>query len=324
MASYQCKYMPSIPAHALCHSMVELAKASVHSRFIPFFNALLRRLPEADLGTEDMCWADRFSVPPFYVDRLCTAFGRTKALSILEQVNQPPQTMARMREAHQRETLANFPHAMVAVSAKSLQADSQDPRLYIQNITPVDLMHRLAKGKQAPKHLLDLCASPGGKLLLAAELFPQAKLYANDLSPHKLRRLHENCTKYALDVELRHGPGQDYPHRSDGFDLILLDVPCSNTGVFHKRPEARWRLSEEQVAQLAELQRTLLGHAAELLSPEGEIWLMTCSILPEENETLVAWAEAELPLKRRGESLLHLPTSEGWDGGFGCALKRRD
>jgi 16S rRNA (cytosine967-C5)-methyltransferase len=190
--------------------------------------------------------------------------------------------------------------------------------VYIQNATPSLLMHTLNEHAPIPKRILDLCASPGGKLLLAHDLYPHASLHANDVSSQKLERLKENIIKYNLKAALSCGLGEKISSQ-ELFDLIIIDAPCSNTGVLNKRPEARWRVAENTMKETTDLQFELLKHAETLLAPKGELWYLTCSILPEENEKMMNRISQATHLKPRVMKTM-LPTHTGWDGGFGCAL----
>jgi len=209
------------------------------------------------------------------------------------------------------------PFKMVAVENLEAFVDSTD--YYIQNATPVQLFEFLAKGSFDPKRILDLCAAPGGKLLLAHDCFPNASLFANDVSEEKIKRLTENIAKYGLSAKVSCGPGEAF-QSDQPFDLVVLDVPCSNTGVLNKRPEARWRLSPTGVRQLTEKAKMLIEKASSLISKNGRIWYMTCSILQEENQELIAQAEKLFNLKKTHEKLI-LPTAEGLDGGYAAELK---
>jgi 16S rRNA (cytosine967-C5)-methyltransferase len=105
--------------------------------------------------------------------------------------------------------------------------------------------------------------------------------------------------------------------------VIILDVPCSNSGVFNKRPEARWRLTAESLQELKEIQMKLLGHAAELLASGGVVWYLTCSILRDENEGLLSKACEQFGLVVEYSQTV-LPNEDGWDGGFGALLRKSD
>ena len=195
--------------------------------------------------------------------------------------------------------------------------------LYVQNVTPAVLLFLLGapwKGKkQPPKNILDLCASPGGKLVGVHNLFPEALLSANDVSEEKLKRLRERIAWIPkLEALLSCGQGENFSSNIF-FDIVVVDAPCSNTGVLNKRSEARWRLSPEQIAQLKNIQLQLLEKAKKLLTPNGEVWYMTCSILKKENEELVEEACHRLGFKLKTQKIV-LPNHDGWEGGFAASL----
>lgn len=317
-AIYQHAFMTRIPIYALVNESVALAKKYCHATFVAFLNAVLRRLSEVKLalpvGDSAEAQSVRLSYPLYFVQQVLKDYDHDVAREILELGNRPSPTMYRVR-----------PGADVKVmdAETALANVASNSQYYIQNATPVHLMRTLsdAWGKGQPQSILDLCAAPGGKLLAVHDRFPQAHLYANDVSKKKLEILQSNAAKYGLKVQLSCLHGEEY-RAEQPFDIAILDVPCSNTGVLNKRPEARWRLSEGYLLQQEQLQKKLLEHAVELIKPDGEIWYMTCSILKRENEALVQWAVEHLGLRVKKEERV-LPTAEGWDGGYACALVHR-
>jgi 16S rRNA (cytosine967-C5)-methyltransferase len=200
-----------------------------------------------------------------------------------------------------------------------LEALFASPDFYIQNTTPATLVGRACQGLNPPKTILDLCAAPGGKSLAVHDLFPSAKLFANDVSPAKLRLLKANFEKYAVEATLTEGKGEDYS-TDQLFDLIILDVPCSNSGVLNKRPEARWRLTKKALEDLKVTQLALIERAAKLLAPEATLLYITCSLLKQENEQLMEEACKKFGLKKAGYQECILPADGVWDGGFACTL----
>lgn len=309
-AIYQSAMMDKLPLYAIVNETVALAKKHFSQQTAHFVNALLRAIERTELslpqGESAHDLSIRFSYPIYLVEQFIAQFGKKEALKILEAGNSPPILMAREISSH---TMKNF-------ASEDLNKYASSDEYYIQNSTPVLLFQALAKDSSFyPQSILDLCSSPGGKLLLAHEFFPKAQLFANDVSENKLKKINENLHKYAISAHLSCGPGELYQNEKK-FDLILLDVPCSNTGVLNKRPEARWRLNQETVAAMTELSKKLLQHSLSLLSPGGRIWFMTCSILEEENNGLLK----QLPLAVTASKFI-LPSTEGADGGFAAELR---
>ncbi len=306
LALYQATMMDRVPLHALVHESVEMAKKFCHQSFAKFLNALLRKIPETHFtlpeGDDAKSLSIRYSYPEFFVSELLKQTDLTQTIDILEAGNLPGKTMARIRKFSTVTILDN----------PQQYADSPD--LYIQNVTPVTLIGECAKHlSKPPKNILDLCASPGGKALAVHDLFPEAKLTVNDISESKIRRIEENFNKYNVSATMSISPGETFSS-DEKFDLIILDVPCSNSGVLNKRHEARWRITPESLKELQQLQQKLIENALSLLSPKGQLWYMTCSILKSENG-------GQSLLKNHIYHKLIFPNPEGWDGGYACIME---
>lgn len=293
-ALYQLYYMKT-PRFVVGQEMGHLAKKYSHPSFASFLNALIRQLPEELPPFPSL--AIRTSYPDALVEELLTDYSLETVEKILELGNLPAITQTRLRPGFEMREIA--PHEVAEIA--------RSPNYYLMNRTPAELISFISRAIPPPKKILDLCASPGGKLLALHDLFPSAALFANDVSESKMKRLQENIRKYHLDVELSQGFGQDYPE-TQTFDLILLDVPCSNTGVLRKHPEARWR-SED----LVPLQKALLAKAQKLLTPDGHIFFLTCSILKRETPEGKKLIEKQI-----------LPDETGYDGGYVALLSRGD
>ena len=166
---------------------------------------------------------------------------------------------------------------------------------------------------------LELCAAPGGKTLMLAEKLKRgAKLVAADRSAKRQERTRANCAKYGVAAEVIAAEPREL---KGSFDLVVADVPCGNSGVFRRRPDAMWRYSPERQKELAELQMSILDEAARLVSPGGQLVYSSCSIEPEEDDGLVAAF-----LRKHGEfrllkSRLLLPSVVN-DGAFAAQLFR--
>ena len=176
---------------------------------------------------------------------------------------------------------------------------------------------------QPGERILDLCSAPGGKTTHLAEISgDRATIVACDVSEFRLQRVMESVERLKLSsVEpiLIQRDGSGIP--SGQYDAVLVDVPCSNTGVFSRRPEARWRFVESDLEELVQLQRRLLLTAFEQLRSGGRIVYSTCSIESEETTQLVNSVTERVPGLIVKEQALQLPGQPG-DGTFRALLTK--
>ncbi len=176
---------------------------------------------------------------------------------------------------------------------------------------------------QPGESVLDLCAAPGGKAAHLAELMEdRGSVVAVDTDEERLERVAENARRLQLtSIKCRAVDelGSNLPEGP--FDRVLVDVPCSNTGVLGKRPEARWRIDPEEFDDLTGTQERLLSQALDRVKPGGAVVYSTCSIDPRENRALVDRVLAgrnDVSVARETE---HRPGMPG-DGGYQALLRR--
>ncbi|MBI5764857.1 MAG: methyltransferase domain-containing protein [Planctomycetes bacterium] len=187
---------------------------------------------------------------------------------------------------------------------------------------PQDSTAQLAVTLAAPQpgeFILDLCAGVGTKATQSAELMNNEGLVvAADIDTAKLKRADENARRLGLTI-VRTVPVDGLSSAMDEIsrrpDVILVDAPCSNTGVLARRPEARYRTSHKSIASLVALQREILAHAVAFASQTTRIVYSTCSLEEEENERLVEWFVSQNPTWRVKSQRLILPGLDR-DGGF--------
>lgn len=203
-------------------------------------------------------------------------------------------------------------------------------RIYIQDPS-TGAAPRLA-GVQAGDRVLDLCAAPGGKsMILAGELRGGlGQLVALDLPGERIGRLRENLSKlkdvnYAIVEADLNTVDSGYLERlglPGEYDVVLVDVPCSNTGVLRRRVDAKWRLREGDIEGMARVQLELLRKAGGLVKEGGRLVYSTCSIENEENFGVVeAFLEGDNGFELM-EGDVRYPWVSGYDGG-GAFLMRR-
>lgn len=328
-ALYQHYYMSKVPLFALVDEAVKLSKKHCHPTFTAFLNRLLRRIEETAVHLPDDDRAESlalsFSYPEEYIRLLLEEQGLSLTREILAAGNIPPPVMLRVRPEANLTKFQDPAFEWISHSHPSVVALKEGQKVplvaewrdcYIQNLTPAKLLDNLSTHWQGPppKTILDLCSAPGGKLLAAHDLFPLAHLFANDVSEEKLNLVKVNAHKYNLDVTYFCQKGEEFV-TAQKFDLVIVDAPCSNTGVLNKRSEARWRLTPESIQAHVNLQQKLLKRALELINPGGEVWYLTCSILKSENGELLR--SLGLPIKFE-ETVF--PNLQGIDGGYGSSV----
>lgn len=175
---------------------------------------------------------------------------------------------------------------------------------------------------QPHERILDLCAAPGGKTTHLAELQgDQGKIVAVDVQPDRLALVTANADRLQLKsirTQLMSKDASDAP--TGHFDGVLVDVPCSNTGVLGKRPEARWRISPYDLRELPRLQHRLLSLALDRVRPGGRVVYSTCSIETLENRSVVDQCLAERPQVRLIAERHHIPGQPA-DGAYQALLQ---
>jgi len=140
---------------------------------------------------------------------------------------------------------------------------------------------------------VDFCAGAGGKTLaLGAMMRNTGRLYAFDVSGHRLENLKPRLARSGLSnvypAQIAHERDERIKRLSGKIDRVLIDAPCSGLGTLRRNPDLKWRQSPKAVAELQEKQLAILNSAVRLLKPGGRLVYATCSVLPAENEVVVA------------------------------------
>jgi 16S rRNA (cytosine967-C5)-methyltransferase len=226
-------------------------------------------------------------------------------------------------------------------------ASFQQGFFYLQD--PSTLLAVRELNPQPGEHILDLCAAPGGKLSYIAQLLRnEGRIVAYDNNPQRLHLIQENCARLGItcvdvvsvEQPIETGVLESTPHslnagidwtwkgpqglaRFGTFDRVIVDAPCSNTGVMRRRVDLRWRVTLAELERLRKAQMELLGAAARLVKPGGSLVYSTCSLEPEENQqTLEAWLALQSEHQLVRQRLL-LPFEAGADGAYVALLKRQ-
>jgi 16S rRNA (cytosine967-C5)-methyltransferase len=346
---YQIFWLDRIPDHAAVHETVELARHSGFHLQAGFINAVLRgylrefdatRRLLAELKTAQPHLG--YSHPEWLVARWQKRWGADRAARLMEWNNTPPKTFARVNTlkadpgkllAHWREEDVEYDFIRrdwleenLVFELKSYPPLNRLPSFqqglfYIQD--PSTLLAVRDLDPQPGESVLDLCAAPGGKLTVIAQLMRnEGRLLAHDTIPERLNLIEENCARLGVTCVQTVLPATLNSQPSTLFDRILIDAPCSNTGVMRRRVDLRWRIRLEEIGRLRATQLELVRQAASLLKPGGTMVYSTCSLEPEENSDVVdkfLGEHADFKLERTRELL---PFVEGVDGSYVARLSR--
>lgn len=302
---YQLMYT-RIPAHAALAETVEGAVVLKRQALKGLINGVLRQFQRQQeaLMLEMNDGPHKYLHPKWLLERLQRAWPDNWQ-QIVEANNQrPPMWLRVNRQHHSRDAWL----ALLQESGKQAEAHPEhSDALRLDSPCPVSQLPGFDKGwvtvqdasaqgcvalldPQNGESILDLCAAPGGKTTHILEAAPQAKVMAVDIDEQRLARVNENLARLGMSATVKSGDGR-YPEQwAEGvqFDRILLDAPCSATGVIRRHPDIKWLRRDRDIAELAALQQEILDAVWPKLKSGGTLLYATCSVLPEENHHQVS------------------------------------
>ncbi|MBB5352277.1 16S rRNA (cytosine967-C5)-methyltransferase [Haloferula luteola] len=319
-----------LPDHAAVFETVNLGKSPVRG----LINAVMRKAAATKkslLDLSELPPAIAHSHPDWLYNRWRKAFGPEATLELMAFNNLPAPTVARINPLAPE---ATDPPAgsNESLPAGYFQIDGPIPTEWLTKgtiyITDPATRHGIELlAPQPGEQILDACAAPGGKAFLIAAAGGSGQgLTCTDSNEKRLPRLRENLSRLHItpDSIQAHDWTQPAPTKWHGaFDAILLDVPCSNTGVFRRRVDVRWRLRPQDITDLTRIQQSILEQALPCLKPGGRLVYSTCSIEAEENDELLQQFVELHPDWQITETRQALPQIDGTDGAFAAVLRRR-
>lgn len=359
---YQIFFLDRIPGHAAVNETVELAKRHGFNTQAGFVNAVLRGYLREQEATRALLVdlkstrpALGWSQPEWLVEKWFRQFGADPARLLLEWNNQPPKTYARVNllKFHQagpegEGVAATTADAAAAALLERWRAEGVGYDFFTRDWTGENLVFELKSHPPLPQlgsfldgwfylqdpstllavrelnpqpgeTVLDLCAAPGGKTTFIAQLLQnRGNIEARDVSAARLELVRENCTRLGVTcVELNMNEGE-----IKLFDRVLVDAPCSNTGVMRRRVDLRWRIQPGEITRLRTTQLGLLQTAAVAVKLGGCLVYSTCSLEPEENfEVVREFLAAHPGYKLEAERQL-TPFADGVDGAYVARFTR--
>ena len=351
------------PSHAAVHEAVELSKRMVRSQAGGLVNGILRNvlrnldhLPQPDTGEIGRDLAILHSHPTWMVRRWLVRFGREATESLLIWNNTRP--VYGVRANLLRASVESFHHRLNESGIVWEPSPYLDSFVRLPRLQPLveggwlsegwcsvqdesaGLVVRLAAPRPG-ETVIDTCAAPGGKALYAAQLMQNTgSVRAYDVHQTRLRLVDQAAEKLGITIirteagDLRRLPDRPGVEQAD---RVLLDAPCTGTGVLAKRADLRWNRSPQEMEEIVRLQDELLDAAARLVRPGGLLVYSTCTMEPEENELRVAaflerhaeyglesaagYAPDEMVTPRG--CFASLPHAHQIDGAFGARLRKR-
>lgn len=316
----QILYMPDVPDFAAVNETVMAAKCCPNKSIAKVVNGVLRNLirrrDEFESLLKSAPLAERESFPNGIVNRWIERYGETDAEKLCKWHNQPSETWLAYRPGSP-EPFVKLEHGRKVPDVEGYAEGAfvvQDPA----TAGAIELLD-VRPGMK----VLDFCAAPGGKTIQCAWRLGEpgngARLVSQEVNASRRRRLMENLKRVGLDwveVVAKAGDGEL-------FDRVLADVPCSNTGVLRRRPDARWNWTKEHLADLVKLQSDIFLKAAMHVASGGIIVYSTCSNEPEENEGQIESFLVANPDFEEVGRMASVPFVSGRDGAFACALRRK-
>jgi 16S rRNA (cytosine967-C5)-methyltransferase len=328
------------------HHMVDQLKRVVTAKEAGFANAVVRKLAlaieaEAVPNSSDnmVAWSRYHAHPDWLVQRWWEQFGEKATQDFLQWNQTPAAVLVRWRPSstevakpewlHQVTETTDFfsadsghwPELAELIAAGTVQVQDAATRLAVELLNPI-----------AGETVLDLCAAPGGKSLAMADRMGTGTVVAMDLMGRRMPRLEENLRRVPAGITatavagdlLRGGAralaAKDLPTE---YSAVMVDVPCSNTGVMRHRVDVKWRLRPESFRRHALQQLDLLTAAGERVAAGGRMVYSTCSIDPEENSQVVAaFVRRSQGAFELVDSRLSYPWESAHDGAAAFFLRR--
>jgi 16S rRNA (cytosine967-C5)-methyltransferase len=325
-------YKMRIPDHAAVYETVDIAGPAR-----TLVNAVLRKsIAEKPLVLQELESAPphiRFSHPEFLYDKWQVRYGPPEAEQLCAWNNQPSKIYVRANRLRVTpgELVESFPGARILdFHPDCIEVDRlplswiSSGVAYVQD--PSTLIACDLLDVKPGETVLDACAAPGGKTsYLAQKMENTGLLAACDYDRLRLTRLEQNLRRMGVTnarILLVDWLRDTAPFGPGSFDAVLVDAPCTNTGVIRRRTDVRWRLTPQDFERMHRLQAKILETALPFVKAGGRLVYSTCSIEPEENELVLQEVLDAVPGFKLVETQTLLPIREGFDGAFAALLKR--
>lgn len=349
---YQMFWLDRIPDYANVNETVSICRKLGFANQAGFVNAVLRGYGRERPSTHQLLDNLKnnqpdlgFSHPQWLADRWINLWGVEATCHLMAWNNGPASTYARLNTLRARTAQVLETWAQEGIKFLPRQWDWTGHGLVFELLehSPIEELESFKKGwfyiqdpstllavhllnPQPRDNILDACAAPGGKTTLIAQFLQnQGHIHAEDSVTHRLNQLNDNCRRLGavcVSSSLANESTLTASKSSAGlFDRVLVDVPCSNTGVFRRRVDARWHQQPDNIERFAKTQLALLERSASRVRPGGVIVYSTCSLEPEENQKVIEQFQAAHSGFVLEQERQLLPFRDGVDGAYVARLR---
>ncbi len=348
MSVYQILYMGSVPDSAVCNEAVKLAVKRKFQNLKGFVNGVLRNIARnknqikwPDVKENPVEWLQiTFSVPQWLVQLWIKEYGFERTESMLKGLEKVHPVSIRFQTRLDKTARLEYISKMEAVGVRVTPSPYLDYAFLLEKVEGVaslpgyeegaftvqDVSSMLAveaAGIKASDFVLDICAAPGGKTLLAAE--KAAKVLSRDVSFDKLSIIEENAERMGAEnvTVAQWDAAVTDESLLEKADVVLMDVPCSGFGVMGKKRDIKYHVTPEGLKELLKLQKAIIAASWQYVKPGGTLLYSTCTIHREENEEMSQWICEQFPFTLE-ESRQFFPGEDECDGFFYARLRRSD
>ena len=313
LSVYQILYMDRVPDSAVCNEAVKLAAKRHFAGLKGFVNGVLRTIAR---NKETIVFQDpwvELCLPEWLYKMWFFEYGGERTAAMARSFLKEGATTVRVKPEKIEEAMESLKKQGVTVKEEPLFPGI----LYLKNYDYLESLDAFQNGwlqvqdlssalvgKLAPPQkgslVLDVCAAPGGKSLHMAELMMgSGQVEARDVSDRKTALIEENARRGGFENVVCRTWDARVPDESmvEKADLVLADLPCSGLGILGKKPDIKWRMSQEQMKELEALQREILSVVWRYVKPGGRLVYSTCTVNPGENQKNAKWFEESFPFE---------------------------
>ena len=322
MSVYQILYMDTVPDSAVCNEACKLADKRKFHNLKGFVNGVLRKIAKnktelslPDKEKEfDQYLSIRYSMPLWLTQRFMEEYGEEVTVKLLEGLMQVHPVSLRFDSRLSEKEREDYVKQIRNIGGKISQSEYlpyvytvqntegiselpgfEDGVFTVQDVSSVLAVEAAGIGKK--DFVMDICAAPGGKSILAAE--KADRVLSRDISENKITVIEENLFRMHVrnaKVQVQDATVFDEAYREKA-DVVLMDVPCSGLGIIGKKRDIKYHVTPESLTDITQLQKRIVENSWQYVKPGGVLLYSTCTIHPEENEQMVHWIVSHLPFE---------------------------